>query len=60
MVFLSYKGEIDIPDLIIRVKINKKIAVAYRDVFGHGFLCGSCAMGYRFGMMADCKPAAVV
>jgi hypothetical protein len=37
MVLLSYKREIDIPDLIIRVKIQKKIAVAYGNIFGHGF-----------------------
>lgn len=40
MVFLTYKGEIYIPDLIIGIKIKKKIAIAYWNVFGHGFLYG--------------------
>ena len=31
-------GEVDVPNAVVRVEVQEEIAVAYRNVSGHGFL----------------------
>ena len=46
MVLLAYQREIHIPNSVIRVEIKKEIAVAYWNVFGHGFPMRDCRQGW--------------